>query len=146
MNMTSGPTSGTASGTLPTFEGNFQGLNVLMADDSSTTRRVFQSRLEELGIRVTEAEDGEVAFSKIRDANGAFDIIFCDIQMPRMNGYDLCRALNESPWFDHTPVVMVSTCSDAKAVIRALKLGADDFIPKPFERDLLVKVIKRVLS
>ena len=117
-----------------------------MADDSSTTRRVFQARLESLGITVAEAEDGEVALSMIQKASGAYDIIFCDIQMPRMNGYDLCRALGSAPWFDNTPIVMVSTCSDAKAVIMALKLGADDFIPKPFERDLLVKVIKRIRS
>ncbi|MBN2715028.1 MAG: response regulator [Deltaproteobacteria bacterium] len=126
------------------MDGSFNGLHVLMADDSTTTRRVFQARLEELGITVTPAEDGEDALSKIEAHPQKFDIIFCDIQMPRMNGYELCRKLNESPWFEGTPIVMVSTCSDAREVIKALKLGADDFIPKPFERDLLIKVIKRV--
>jgi CheY-like chemotaxis protein len=124
----------------------FKGLNVLIADDSMTTRRVFQTRLEALGMRVTAVSDGDVALSKLQEATEKFDIIFCDIQMPRMNGYELCRTLNESSWFDGAPIVMVSTCSDAKEVIRALKLGADDFIPKPFERDLLVKVIRRVRS
>ena len=127
-------------------DGVFNGLHVLIADDSQTTRRVFKMRLEELGISVTAAEDGAAALSKIRENTERLDIIFCDIQMPKMDGYELCKTLSESSWFDGTPIVMVSTCSDAKEVIKALKLGADDFIPKPFERDLLVKVIKRVRS
>lgn len=124
----------------------FNGLNVLVADDSNTTRRVFQARLEDLGMTVTAVSDGDAALARLHEGREKFDIIFCDIQMPRMNGYELCKKLNESSWFDGTPIVMVSTCSDAKEVIRALKLGADDFIPKPFERDLLVKVIRRVRS
>jgi CheY-like chemotaxis protein len=124
----------------------FEGLNVLITEDSPATRRVFKMRLEELGMTVVEAADGQEALEYLQKDSKTFDMIFCDIQMPRMDGYDLCKTLSEADWFTGIPIVMVSTCSDAKEVIKALKLGADDYIPKPFEHDLLIKVIKRVRS
>lgn len=124
----------------------FDGLRVLITDDSPTTRRVFRMRLEKLGIVVVEAADGVEALNILQAEPQPFDLLFCDIQMPNMNGFELCKTLYEADWFEGTPIVMVSTCSDAKEVIGALKLGADDYIPKPFEPELLIKVINRVRS
>lgn len=124
----------------------FDGLRVLVTDDSPTTRRMFKERLEKLGIVVVEAADGVKALDILKTTPQPFDLLFCDIQMPNMNGLELCKTLHEADWFEGTPIIMVSTCSDAKEVIGALKLGADDYIPKPFERELLIKVINRVRS
>jgi len=73
-------------------------------------------------------------------------IIFSDIQMPTMDGFEFCWRLQQADWYDGTPLVMVSTNSDAASVVRVLKLGADDFIPKPFGREDLAQIIARVLS
>ncbi|MBD3222047.1 response regulator, partial [bacterium] len=73
-------------------------------------------------------------------------VIFSDIQMPSMDGFEFCWRLQQAPWYDGTPLVMVSTLSDAASVIRVLKLGADDFIPKPFNREDLAQIIERALS
>ncbi len=122
-----------------------KGLRALVADDSKATRRIFRSIFESMGIGITEASDGAGALRLLEDGNGAFDMIFSDINMPGMDGFELCHHLQNSDWYDGTPLIMVSTLSDACNVMRALKLGADDYIPKPFDLEILTQVIGRVM-
>jgi two-component system, chemotaxis family, chemotaxis protein CheY len=122
------------------------GTRALIVEDSRATRRIFRSLAEELGMVASEAGDGEEALQAVQANPGVFDIIFTDISMPRMDGFELCHRLQQAEWFSGTPLVMVSTQSDAENVIRALKLGADDYLPKPFDKDVLARITGRVLA
>lgn len=118
----------------------------LIIDDSIPTRRIFRNILEKIGFRVDEAVNGLEAFEKLEDHISEYDIIFSDISMPKMDGFELCHKLHMQDWYDGTPFVLVSTESDAVNIIKGLKLGADDFMPKPFDREIAELVIARVMS
>ncbi len=119
--------------------------HAVVIDDSATMRRIFDKQLHDLGLDVTTFNDGREALAALETRIQNTTIIFSDIQMPSMDGFEFCWRLQQAPWYDGTPLVMVSTCSDADSVIRVLKLGADDFIPKPFNREDLAQIIERVL-
>ncbi len=118
----------------------------VVIDDSATMRRIFTKQLDDLGLQVSAYSDGREALAGLEQQIAAATIIFSDIQMPTMDGFEFCWRLQQSDWYDGTPLVMVSTNSDAASVVRVLKLGADDFIPKPFGREDLAQIIARVLS
>ncbi|GEM_PF-1236054 len=117
-----------------------------IVDDSVPTRRIFRTILQELGFTVHEAINGKDALEKLPDKIQNCLVIFSDISMPKMDGFEFCYKLQMSPWFDQTPFVLVSTESDARNVIKGLKLGADDFLPKPFDKEIVAQVIERVLQ
>jgi CheY-like chemotaxis protein len=117
----------------------------VVIDDSATMRRIFTKQLTYLGLEVTAFNDGREALDALEQQIAGTTLIFSDIQMPTMDGFEFCWRLQQADWYDGTPLVMVSTCSDASSVIRVLKLGADDFIPKPFDREDLAQIIERVL-
>jgi len=117
-----------------------------IVDDSVPTRRIFRTILQELGFTVHEAVNGKEALEKLPEKIQNCLIIFSDISMPKMDGFEFCHKLQMSPWFDQTPFVLVSTESDARNVIKGLKLGADDFLPKPFDKEIVAQVIERVLQ
>ncbi len=121
------------------------GAHAMVIDDSATMRRIFEKQLSDLGLGVTACNDGQEALEVLSREIERTTIIFSDIQMPTLDGFEFCWRLQQADWYDGTPLVMVSTCSDAASVIRVLKLGADDFIPKPFNRDDLAQIIERVL-
>ncbi|MEZ4389088.1 MAG: response regulator [Candidatus Krumholzibacteriia bacterium] len=122
------------------------GARAVVIDDSATMRRIFERELSGLGLAVQAYNDGREALLALESTIDGTTIIFSDIQMPSMDGFEFCWRLQQAPWYDGTPLVMVSTLSDASSVIRVLKLGADDFIPKPFNREDLAQIIERVLS
>ena len=123
------------------------GVRVLIVEDSTATRRILTALLrEEFGMVVSEAPDGDQALAQLEQDVSALDLILSDISMPSINGYELCDRLRHADWYDGTPVVMVSTQSDAPSVIRVLKLGAEDPVPKPFDTAILGRVIGRVLA
>ncbi len=121
------------------------GAHAMVIDDSATMRRIFSNQLQDLGLSVTACNDGREAIDALAREIGRTAIIFSDIQMPTMDGFEFCWRLQQADWYDGTPLVMVSTCSDAASVVRVLKLGADDFIPKPFTREDLAQIVERVL-
>ncbi len=121
------------------------GAHAMVIDDSETMRRIFAEQLQDLGLTVTACNDGQEALEILAREIERVTIIFSDIQMPTMDGFEFCWRLQQAAWYDGTPLVMVSTCSDAASVIRVLKLGADDFIPKPFGGDDLAQIIERAL-
>ena len=120
--------------------------NALIVDDSVPTRRIFRMILEELHLAVDEAVNGKVALEKLERTIGETAIIFSDISMPVMDGFEFCFRLMQEPWYDGTPFVLVSTESDAKNVIKGLKLGADDFLPKPFDKEIVAQVMLRIFQ
>ncbi len=118
----------------------------LVVDDSDPTRRIFRNLLEEFDFQVEEARNGKEALSQIEKRIDELHLIFSDISMPIMDGFELCYRLQQEEWYDGTPFVLVSTESDANNVIRGLKLGADDFMPKPFDKEMTAQVIGRVMQ
>jgi two-component system chemotaxis response regulator CheY len=117
-----------------------------IVDDSVPTRRIFRNILEELGFAVNEAVNGKAALEKLQTLLPETMIIFSDISMPVMDGFEFCFRLMQEEWYDGTPFVLVSTESDAKNVIKGLKLGADDFLPKPFDKEIVSLVLLRILQ
>jgi chemosensory pili system protein ChpA (sensor histidine kinase/response regulator) len=110
-------------------------IRVLFADDSLSVRKVAERTLQALGVEVTLAVDGVEAMSKLRE--GSFDILFTDLEMPRMHGYDLIRELRFVPSYKDLPVVVVSSRSAQKHQDQARALGATDYITKPFTQQAL---------
>lgn len=117
-----------------------------IVDDSVPTRRIFRMILEELGFEVNQAVNGKDALEKLEGLISETLIVFSDISMPQMDGFEFCFRLMQEPWYDGTPFVLVSTESDAKNVIKGLKLGADDFLPKPFDKEIVAQVLMRIFQ
>jgi len=122
------------------------GTRALVVDDSRTTLRLISKALQDLGFSTETAANGRVALEKVQQALQAeqpFDAIFSDISMPEMDGFGFCHSVQQLPDFN-APFVLVSTLSDANNVIKGLKLGADDFLPKPFDLEVVAKIVERV--
>jgi len=117
-----------------------------IVDDSVPTRRIFRTILEELGFTVSEAINGKLALEKLEGEIANTTIIFSDISMPVMDGFEFCFKLMQQPWYTGVPFILVSTESDAKNVIKGLKFGADDFLPKPFDKEIVSQVLMRIFQ
>jgi two-component system chemotaxis response regulator CheY len=124
------------------MSGDFTGKKALVVDDYHSMRVTLKELLEEIGFSVTEAENGLDGLEKAK-AN-PFDIIFTDIVMPVMDGLELCNEIKTHPTLNHIPVVVLSTHTDASYLVKAIGMGADDYVPKPIERALLLKVVTRL--
>lgn len=115
------------------------GLKVLVVDDSSTIRRSAEIFLKQAGCQVILAEDGFDALAKINDHDP--DVIFCDILMPRLDGYQTCALIKRSPKFHETPVVMLSSKDGLFDRARGRMVGADEYLTKPFTKDSLLRTV-----
>jgi two-component system, chemotaxis family, chemotaxis protein CheY len=119
-------------------------LVALVVDDYEKIRKRLTAALEQRGMAVTEAVDGLDALEKLR--GGSFDLLFTDIVMPRMDGFELCQAVRMSPEHREMAIIAVSTHYDTSYLVKALRLGADDYLPKPVQGELLDRVIERVTA
>ncbi len=119
-------------------------LKVLLVEDFKTMRKAIIRILHEINLDVVEAGNGIEAL-KVLD-NEKVDIVFTDLVMPEMDGFELCEEIRRRPDTRHLPVVVVSTHRDAKYVIQALREGADDYLSKPFGAPLAKHVIERAMS
>jgi chemosensory pili system protein ChpA (sensor histidine kinase/response regulator) len=116
-------------------------LHVLFVDDSVSVRKVAERALKQLGVEVTLATDGADALDKLR--TGRFDLVFTDLEMPRMHGYELIRELRFLPAFQTLPVVVVTSRSGKKHRDEAQMLGASEYLTKPFtSRSLAAALVK----
>jgi chemosensory pili system protein ChpA (sensor histidine kinase/response regulator) len=116
-------------------------LHVLFVDDSVSVRKVAERALKALGVQVTLATDGVDALEKLR--GGQFDLVFTDLEMPRMHGYELIRELRFLPAYAALPVVVVTSRSSKKHRDEAHALGASEYLTKPFtSRSLAQALIK----
>ncbi len=118
----------------------FTGLKVMVIDDSKTIRRTAESLLQKEGCEVVTAVDGFDALAKIADTNPA--IIFVDIMMPRLDGYQTCALIKNNPEYANTPVIMLSSKDGLFDKARGRIVGADEYLTKPFSKDELFETIK----
>lgn len=119
----------------------FSGLKVMVIDDSKTIRRTAESLLQKEGCEVVTAVDGFDALAKIAESNPA--IIFVDIMMPRLDGYQTCALIKNNPDYTSTPVIMLSSKDGLFDKARGRIVGADEYLTKPFSKDELFETIKR---
>jgi len=116
-------------------------LHVLFVDDSVSVRKVAERALRGLGVEVTLATDGVDALDKLR--GGRFDLVFTDLEMPRMHGYELIRELRFLPAYHAMPVVVVTSRSGKKHRDEAQALGANEYLTKPFTPRSLAAALKK---
>ena len=112
---------------------------VLVIDDSNTIRRSAEIFLKQGGYEVLLAEDGFDALSKINDHDP--QIIFCDILMPRLDGYQTCAIIKRNPRFAQTPVIMLSSKDGLFDKARGRMVGSQDYLTKPFTKDQLLQAV-----
>jgi len=119
------------------------GSKVMVIDDSTTIRRSAEIFLAHTGCQVILAEDGFDALAKISDHEP--DLIFCDILMPRLDGYQTCALIKRSTRFRSTPVVMLSSKDGLFDRARGQMAGSDEYLTKPFTKDSLLKAVRQYL-
>ncbi len=112
-------------------------LRVLVVDDSNTIRRSAELFLRQGGHDVLLAEDGFDALAKVHDWHP--DLIFCDILMPRLDGYQTCAIIKRNPQFADVPVVMLSSKDGVFDKARGRMVGSQDYLTKPFTKDQLLQ-------
>ncbi len=116
-------------------------MKVLVIDDSNTIRRSAEIFLKQGGHQVTLAEDGFDALSKVGDSQP--DLIFCDILMPRLDGYQTCAIIKRNEKFAATPVVMLSSKDGVFDKARGRMVGSQDYLTKPFTKDQLLHAVQQ---
>jgi len=119
---------------------SLNGLKVLVVDDSKTIRRTAETLLSKEGCEVFTAVDGFDALSKIADHHP--DIIFVDIMMPRLDGYQTCALIKHNKVFKTTPVIMLSSKDGLFDRARGRIVGSEQYLTKPFTRDELLSAIE----
>lgn len=118
---------------------------LLVVDDNADNRDVLARRLKRLGLtKVSEAADGIEALDLVRAES--FDLVLLDVMMPRMNGVEMLEAMKGEGRLETTPVVMISAASELDTVVRCIELGAEDYLPKPFNAALLAARVRAVLE
>jgi twitching motility two-component system response regulator PilG len=118
---------------------NLAGLKILVIDDSKTIRRTAETLLAKEGCEVFTAVDGFDALSKIADHRP--DIIFVDIMMPRLDGYQTCSLIKHNKTFKDTPVIMLSSKDGLFDRARGRLVGSEQYLTKPFTKDELLGAI-----
>lgn len=124
-----------------TKEGGLAGVKVMVIDDSKTIRRTAETLLRKEGCEVVTAVDGFEALSKISDQQP--DIIFVDIMMPRLDGYQTCALIKNNQMFRQTPVIMLSSKDGLFDKARGRIVGSEQYLTKPFTREELLGAIRR---
>jgi twitching motility two-component system response regulator PilG len=114
---------------------------VLVIDDSNTIRRSAEIFLRQGGYEVVLAEDGFDALSKVNDH--APELIFCDILMPRLDGYQTCAIIKRNPRFSHVPVIMLSSKDGLFDKARGRMVGSQDYLTKPFTKEQLLRAVEQ---
>lgn len=114
-------------------------VKVMVIDDSNTIRKSAEIFLVQAGCQVVLAEDGFDALAKIADHQP--DLVFCDILMPRLDGYQTCALIKKNPRFASTPVVMLSSKDGLFDRARGRMVGSDEYLTKPFTKDSLLSTV-----
>ena len=117
------------------------GTKVLVIDDSNTIRRSAEIFLKQGGHEVVLAEDGFDALAKVNDHDP--QLIFCDILMPRLDGYQTCAIIKRNPRFAHVPVIMLSSKDGLFDKARGRMVGSEDYLTKPFTKEQLLRAVSQ---
>lgn len=120
---------------------NLKGARVMVIDDSNTIRRSAEIFLQQAGCEVILAEDGFDALAKITDHRP--DLIFVDIMMPRLDGYQTCALIKKNSRYRDTPVIMLSSKDGLFDRARGRLVGSDEYLTKPFSKDALLAAVSR---
>ncbi len=123
---------------------NFEALKVMVVDDSNTIRRTAETILTKAGCDVVTAIDGFDSLAKIVDV--VPDVIFVDIMMPRLDGYQTCALIKNNNEFKQTPVIMLSSKDGLFDKAKGRIVGADEYLTKPFSKNELFEVLERIVS
>ena len=123
---------------------SLSGLKILVVDDSKTIRRTAETLLSKEGCQVFTAIDGFDALSKIADYQP--DVIFVDIMMPRLDGYQTCSLIKHNKVFKKTPVIMLSSKDGLFDRARGRIVGSEQYLTKPFTKDELLGAISNQIS
>ena len=123
---------------------SLNGLKILVVDDSKTIRRTAETLLTKEGCQVFTAIDGFDALSKIADHQP--DLIFVDIMMPRLDGYETCSLIKHNKMFKETPVIMLSSKDGLFDRARGRIVGSEQYLTKPFTKDELLGAISNQVN
>jgi len=123
---------------------NFEALKVMVVDDSNTIRRTAEMILSKAGCDVVTAIDGFDSLAKIIDV--VPDVIFVDIMMPRLDGYQTCALIKNNNEFKQTPVIMLSSKDGLFDKAKGRIVGADEYLTKPFSKNELFEVLERIVA
>jgi twitching motility two-component system response regulator PilG len=134
------PTS-PAPGDESSVDSKHSGVKVLVIDDSNTIRRSAELFLTQAGYNVILAEDGFSALTKITEHHP--DVIFVDVMMPRLDGYQACALIKRNARFRRTPVIMLSSKDGVFDRARGRLVGSDEYLTKPFTKDDLVRAVRQ---
>ncbi|HVX60882.1 MAG TPA: response regulator [Pirellulales bacterium] len=116
-------------------------MRALVIDDSKPIRSILGKFLGELGFDITEAVNGKDALEKL-DCWGPPDLTLVDWNMPEMNGLEFIRSVRANSRFDHVPLMMVTTETDMEQVSSALEAGANEYVMKPFTKDVILEKLQ----
>ncbi|KJU85409.1 response regulator receiver domain-containing protein [Candidatus Magnetobacterium bavaricum] len=120
-------------------------MKILVVDDFSTMRRIVKNILKQLGFdKIEEAEDGEQAFTKLK--NGGFDFLVTDWNMPNVTGLELLKRVRSDAKLKSMPVLMVTAEAEKEQVVEALKAGVNNYVIKPFTADVLKEKIEKIFE
>jgi twitching motility two-component system response regulator PilG len=117
-----------------------KGVKVMVIDDSNTIRRSAEIFLNQAGCEVILAQDGFDALSKITDHEP--DVVFVDIMMPRLDGYQTCSLIKRNAKYRATPVIMLSSKDGLFDRARGRMVGSDEYLTKPFTKDTLLTAVR----
>lgn len=123
------------SGDTPAGTSAEAGAAILVVDDIPANRDLLRRRLEREGHRVVMAGDGKAALERIMA--GGLDLVLLDILMPELNGFEVLERVKSTPAGRELPIIMISSLDEIDSVVRAIEMGAEDFLPKPFDPVLL---------
>tara|TARA_R110002073_G_scaffold325000_2_gene503439 strand:+ start:913 stop:1272 length:360 start_codon:yes stop_codon:yes gene_type:complete len=119
-------------------------MKVMVVDDSNTIRRTVETILSKIGCSVITAIDGYDALAKIAETKP--DLIFIDIMMPRLDGYQTCALVKNNPAYKTTPIVMLSSKDGLFDKAKGRIVGSDQYLTKPFSKDELLEVYEQYAS
>ncbi|MET0793962.1 MAG: diguanylate cyclase [Polyangiaceae bacterium] len=126
-----------------TVQGSLHGSTIVVAEDDRITRELLSGMLRKHGFNVEAVPDGQVAVERV--AKGGVDLVLLDILMPRLSGLEACRLLKGMTSDTFLPVVLVTVKTDSASRVEGLKIGADDYVCKPFDEDELLARVEAML-
>src|SRR5439155_13779567 len=128
----------------PAAQSRAAGGHILLVEDSDIVRESLRRLLADAGYLVTVAVDGQHGLELARTRQ--FDLVSTDVVMPRLDGYELTRALRAMPEYAGTPIVMVTSMGERIDRVRGFDAGVDEYIAKPHDRAMLLRVVRKLLG
>ena len=120
------------------------GIKVLMIDDDKKLCQLVADYLEPMGYEVAAAHDGAAGLEKA--LQGDYELLVLDVMMPGMDGFELCRHVKSTPQWRDIPIIMITSRTGAKHKEKAMEIGVDQYLGKPFQEEELVKDINSILK